>query len=267
MKHSPAWFEWPAEFRWCVYRRFGFLTVKKKRVVLHCEGQRGASMMPYDILLSWTTGMSLKCAVMNLCCVCAWSVWSSGFWLSSVLLLWLQVITVSTLSTEGKERIRIAWTELLDVWHAHTHTHSSLMPLHVDLCMRSCLEDRSPVCKKMQNLNPALHHPTIHQWRNVGQKFSPPGIMLRIQEIPRLWRFITVPSLYELQTSADLKQHVSGVMLDILLNHKATLCLWGNVFTPRYWKTAASFSHFHPSDFLTLISHPADCWITWTRSF
>lgn len=55
-----------------------FLIVKEggEKGVFHCEGQSGASgycksMMLYDILLSLTTGMPLKGAVMSVCCVCA----------------------------------------------------------------------------------------------------------------------------------------------------------------------------------------------------
>lgn len=58
-----------------------FLIVKERREkgVFDCEGQSGASgycksMMLYDILLSLTTGMPLKGAVMSVCCVCACTV-------------------------------------------------------------------------------------------------------------------------------------------------------------------------------------------------
>lgn len=76
----PAWFEWPAEMRLQTLSLFNSIIRKEHKLVFYCKGQHGASascssVMLYDaLLLSWTTGMPLKGAVMNLCCVCAWTV-------------------------------------------------------------------------------------------------------------------------------------------------------------------------------------------------
>lgn len=78
-----------------------FLIVKEggEKGVFHCEGQSGASgycksMMLYDILLSLTTGMPLKGAVMSVCCVCARTVCMCRVRVSDFLqdfdLWWLQ---------------------------------------------------------------------------------------------------------------------------------------------------------------------------------
>lgn len=44
------------------------------------------------------------------------------------------------------------------MWNTHTHITPSCLYMWICAYMHPRLEDRSPVCKKMQNLNQALHH-------------------------------------------------------------------------------------------------------------
>lgn len=86
----------------------------------------------------------------------------------------------------GNERKEICNWESGFLALANIHTPliypHSLMPLHVDSHTHSLF------AKRWKTPSETLHHPTINQWRHAEQEFSPPGIMLQIQEIPWLKR-------------------------------------------------------------------------------